>query len=103
MPIKVNATSVHLTQILANLFTVVAAVLAIVTIFQARQSLNISTSAIEHEKESKTIELSLKYDDLMGEAKKDGSWKRLAAVDIASAIYKLRSNDDNWRSSVEGA
>src|SRR4051812_3947245 len=112
-------------QIVANIATFIAAVIAVValilgyqqfyetrqatreTLALTRQNLTLQSETIDIERESQAVELSIKYNDIMieisgssGAIGKNEFWRNQLAILIASAIYNLRPKEEGWKDTV---
>jgi hypothetical protein len=119
---------------LSNWATIAAALVAGLTFYfgylqfretqeATRQTLNLQREGLDLDRESKAVELFVKYNEMMAEpgpsppprpawaagatqspspAKPGGefSWQDNNALAIAEAIYKLRRDDEGWRATV---
>jgi hypothetical protein len=84
MPGKIRP-SADWTQLGANVATIIAAVVGIITLLHVQRTLRTAQTTLEEDRETKTIEWALKYDDLMGDVQRDSSWKNLAGIDIETS------------------
>jgi hypothetical protein len=98
--------------------TIIAAVVAITTFYlgyqqfhqtqeATRQTLELQKQGIDLERESKAVELLLRYNEMMSApppAQKSGAanpyWQVNIALSLAESIFILRKDDENWRATI---
>jgi hypothetical protein len=99
--------------------TVTAAIVAIVTLYfgyqqfrqtqeATRSTLNLQREALDLNRESKAVELFVKYNEIMSAprpvGKTDGRandfWRVNIALSMAESIFILRKEDKGWRETV---
>jgi len=103
-------------QSAANLATVLVAILAVGSFgygcYQFRKTQNgarqlqvLQEQVFDQERDSKAVELTVKYNELMSQARSGpGSekefWRENLGLTIAESIFRLRKNDFGWRETV---
>jgi hypothetical protein len=107
-------------QNLSSLATIIAALVAMVafglgykqfneTQQSTRKTLSLQREALEMERESRAVDLFVKYNDLMREprpkrmnrAPDADLWRSNLAIGIAESIFRLRRSDEGWKNTVE--
>jgi hypothetical protein len=103
----------------ANIATVIASIVAIITFYYGyqqfqetqqatRENLILQKDALNQERESRAVELFIKYNELMKESvanfanvnKDNQFWRDNLAIGIAESIFKLRETDEGWIQTV---
>ncbi len=100
--------------------TVIAAAVAVFTFYYgyqqfrqtqqaARGTLTLQRETLESDRESKAVELFIKYNELMLEPTSSPKspkrpsefWRDNLALSIAESIFKLRRDEEGWRETVK--
>jgi hypothetical protein len=90
----------HKATIISAIATVVASIVAVAAIGFGYQQFS---QGHELERESKAVELFVKYNELMKETPSNAEpnfWRDNLSVGIAESIFKLRRGDEGWEKTV---
>jgi hypothetical protein len=95
----------HVWTVVSAIATVAASIAAILTLWFGYQQFR---QTQELERESQTVELFIKYNELMKDAQPDSPesekeaafWRENLSIGIAESIFKLRKEDAGWRETV---
>lgn len=91
----------------SSLATILAAVVAIFAFYygykQFQETQKLQREALEIELESQAIELNVKYNELMRDAKTNDqdSWRDNLGVSIAESVFRLRRGDEGWKNTAK--
>ena len=101
-------------QNIANGFTIVASIAVIVTLILGyqqfhdtqssnRDNLELQNEGLEQEKDSRAVELFVRYNELMNESVSESNkpWRDNMAIAIAESIFRYRKDDEGWVKAVE--
>ena len=68
----------------------------------ARKVLTLQEQALEQDRDSKAVDLFVKYNEMMSVPRRtgEGFWRENLGLSIAESIFRLRSNDAGWKETV---
>ena len=100
----------------ANIATVFAALIAAGSFYygylqvketqqEAREVLELQQNSFDQERDSRAVDLFLKYNELMGQTNSraesiQNDWRENLAVSIAESVFRLRKDDSGWKETV---
>lgn len=107
-------------QSLSHVATILAAVVAVIAVYYGyqqfratqeatRETLALQKKGYEQEQESKAVDLTVKYNEVMSDPRSSQksangednfSWRDNLGLTIAESIFTLRGDDEGWRETV---